>query len=50
MNSNTCIYEEKKHKRENYFIHTKIRNKTTNRVCIELSFWLFSADSINKIS
>ena len=39
MNSNTCRYVE--HKHENYLIHIEIRNETTNRARIKLSFLLF---------
>ena len=38
----------KNHKHENYPIRPKIRKETTNRTCIDLSFWFFFSVDYNK--
>ena len=46
-NFNTCIYKNVDMK--NYFVRTKIRNKTMNQTRSEPFFLLFSANFTNKI-
>ena len=44
----TSKHEAKKYRHEHWLIRTKLRNKTTNRACIRLSFFCYFSMDSNK--